>query len=226
MDYKKNYLDAYKQMKEAAIARLKKYGKTLDVHKTLKQMLMREKGYKTAKEIPDDVLDDYKWENTYSCVFEGKHEQLYCCNILKVRYNKKTDEVEVYLHDDEGYISEWFMESYVGWDRDSIWMTILDLIDGDEGDESNYVWAFTAEQAWDGEFADTIVHVFPTEEAAQKYMHDFLLYDGGDESIRDYVKRKEWEVEEDEPSLYRAYSPGYYATDHIEMTITKCNIEK
>ena len=92
-------------------------------------------------------------------------------------------------------------------------------------DEPEHVWVFTAEQAWDGEFADTIVHVFPTEDAAVKYMHDFLLDDGGDKSIREYVKRKEWEVEIDEPTLYRASRPGYYAHDHIELTISKCVIE-
>ena len=89
-----------------------------------------------------------------------------------------------------------------------------------------YVWVFTGEQAWDGEYADIIVHTFHTEDAAVKYMHDFLLDDGGDESIRDYVKRKEWEVEIDEPMLYRASKQGDYSTDHIELTITKCEIEK
>jgi len=89
-----------------------------------------------------------------------------------------------------------------------------------------YVWVFTGEQAWDGECADIIVKVFPTEDAAVKYMHDFLLDDGGDESILQYVKRKDWEVEHDESMLYRACKQGYYPTDHIELTITKCEIEK
>lgn len=93
-------------------------------------------------------------------------------------------------------------------------------------EEPEYVWVFTGEQAWDGNVDDTIIKAFPTEEAAQKYMHDFLLDDGGDESIRDYVKRKKWEVECDEPNIYRAYRTGYYPTDHIELTITKCKIEK
>ena len=88
------------------------------------------------------------------------------------------------------------------------------------------VWVFTCEQAWDGQYADIIVHVFSAEDAATMYMHDFLLDDGGDESIRDYVKRKDWDVEMDEPMLYRAYKQGCYGTDHIELTITKCEIEK
>ena len=93
--------------------------------------------------------------------------------------------------------------------------------------EPQYVWVFTAEQAWDGEVADTIVRAFPTEEAAQKYMREFINDgDGDDESIAEYVKRKEWVVEEDEPFLYRAFNAGYYNTDHIELTITKCEIQK
>ena len=85
------------------------------------------------------------------------------------------------------------------------------------------VWVFTGEQAWDGEVADIIVKTFRTREAAQKFMHEFI-HEDGDESIVDYVKRKDWSVEMDEPDLYRAYG-DQYATDHIEITITECNIE-
>ena len=101
-----------------------------------------------------------------------------------------------------------------------------DVADYNESEEPEYVWVFTGEQAWDGEVADIIVKVFPSEDAAVKYLHDFLLDDGGDESIRQYVERKDWEVEEDGPMLYRALRPGYYTTDHIELTITKCEIKK
>ena len=92
--------------------------------------------------------------------------------------------------------------------------------------EPQYVWVFTAEQAWDGEVADTIVMAFPTEKSATDYLHGFLLDDGGDESIRQYVERKGWVTEEDSPMLYRAFKDGYYNTDHIELTITKCEIQK
>lgn len=92
-------------------------------------------------------------------------------------------------------------------------------------DEKDYVWVFKAEQAWDGEAADVIVRAFASEEAAVKFMHDFI-HDDGDESIEQYVERKGWEVEHDEPTLYRAYEDGRYSTDHIEITITKCEIEK
>ena len=91
-------------------------------------------------------------------------------------------------------------------------------------DEPEKVYVFTAEQAWEGESADIIVKTFRTKEAAQKFMHKFI-HEDGDESIEDYVKRKGWEGEMDEPDLYRAYYDGRYTTDHIEITITECNIE-
>lgn len=86
------------------------------------------------------------------------------------------------------------------------------------------VYVFTAEQAWDGEAADIIVKTFRTREAAQKFMHEFI-HEDGDESIAEYVESNGWEVEMDEPDLYRAYNDGRYSTDHIETTITECNIE-
>jgi len=90
--------------------------------------------------------------------------------------------------------------------------------------EPEKVWVFTAEQAWDGEAADIIVKTFRKKETAQEFMHKFI-HDGGEESIEDYVKCKGWEVELDEPDLYRAYDDGRYSTDHIEITITECDIE-
>ena len=92
--------------------------------------------------------------------------------------------------------------------------------------EPEYVWVFTAEQAWDGEVADTIVKAFPTEKSATDYLHSFLLDDGGDESILKYVERKGWMTEQNESMLYRAFEDGYYDTNHIELTITKCEIQK
>lgn len=94
----------------------------------------------------------------------------------------------------------------------------------DLADELEKVYVFTAEQAWDGEVADIIVKTFRTRAAAQEFMHEFI-HEDGDESIENYVKRKGWEVEMDEPDLYRACEDGYYPTNHIEITITECNIE-
>jgi hypothetical protein len=87
------------------------------------------------------------------------------------------------------------------------------------------VWVFTAEQAWDGEVADVIVQTFATEQAAQGYLHDFV-YEDDDDSTAEYVKKHDWVVEQDEPWLYRAFKPGYYPTDHVECTITECEVNE
>lgn len=92
-------------------------------------------------------------------------------------------------------------------------------------EKKQYVWVFTGEQAWDGEEADVVVRSFGTEKAARKFMQEFI-HDNSDESIAEYVERKGWEVEYDEPDLYRAFEDGYYNSNHIELTITKCEIEK
>lgn len=105
-----------------------------------------------------------------------------------------------------------------------VWERLAEILDITE--EPEYVWVFTAEQAWDGEVADTIIKTFATEAAAQKYMQDFLQDDGGDENIRQYVKRKEWKVELDGQNLYRAYEDRCYNSSHIELTITKCEINE
>lgn len=86
------------------------------------------------------------------------------------------------------------------------------------------VWVFTAEQAWDDETADTIVQTFKTEDAAQKYMKQFICEDG-EEPIVKYVKRRGWELEDYSPSHYFAYLDGYYEGNHIECTITECVVK-
>lgn len=90
--------------------------------------------------------------------------------------------------------------------------------------EPEKVYVFTAEQAYDGEVADVVVRTFRKKEAAHEFMHKFI-HDGGEESIEEYVKRKGWSVEMEDPDLYMACEDGYYSTDHIEITITECNIE-
>ena len=114
-------------------------------------------------------------------------------------------------------------------DDDVAWLTMLNVYEKLEKnleleDEPEKVYVFTAEQAWDGDTADIIVKTFRTREAAREFMHKFI-HEDGDESIEDYVKRKDWYVEMDEPDLYRACEEGRYSTDHIEVTITECNIE-
>ena len=92
-------------------------------------------------------------------------------------------------------------------------------------EEPGHVWVFTAEQAYVGSIYDTIVMTFKTQDAARRFLHDFI-HEDGDESITEYVKEHEWDVEVDKPDLYKAYEPGYYAQGHVECTITKCEILK
>ena len=88
--------------------------------------------------------------------------------------------------------------------------------------KNDFVWVFTAEQAWDGEVAETIVEVFNREEDAIKYLHTFVKEDV---EYVEYIKRNEWEVEFDTDTLYRAFKNGYYLTDHVECNITKCTVK-
>lgn len=92
--------------------------------------------------------------------------------------------------------------------------------------KKDYVYVFTAEQAWDFEVADTIVKVFATMKAATDYLHNFLHDgEGSGESLLQYVENEGWVTECNSKTLYRAYRDGYYATDHIELMITKCEIQ-
>lgn len=127
--YLQDYLDAYRKMKDAAIEKMKNYGKELDVYEVCKKRLMERQGYENESEICDDELDDIRWADTYCCTLEGRHGTIYCCIIAKVRYNKKTEDVDVYLDSDEGYFAEWHPASDVGFETDAIYMTILDFID-------------------------------------------------------------------------------------------------
>lgn len=92
---------------------------------------------------------------------------------------------------------------------------------------NEFVYVFTAEQAYDYTVEDVVVRVFVTEEAARKFLYDFIHKGSDDksESIEDFVMRKGWEVEMNDPDLYRAFPFGRYPVSHIECTITKCEIE-
>lgn len=128
-DYVKEYRAAYKTMKDAAIEKMKNFGRILDVAKVCKQRIMKEKGYASIKEICEDEFDDYWWSNTYYCVFLGRYEFLHCCRIVKVRYNKTSKDVDAYLESDEGNIAEWMPASHIGFDRDAVYMTVHDFIE-------------------------------------------------------------------------------------------------
>lgn len=93
-------------------------------------------------------------------------------------------------------------------------------------EKKQFVWVFTAEQAWDGEITDIIVKVFSNERSAVNHMRNFLCNGGGEESVVEFVERKGWVTEIDNPLFYRAYEDGYYATNHVECTVDKYEVNK
>ena len=135
-EFVQNYLDAYKAMREAAIEKIKNYGKTLEVEEVLKSRLMKKKGWtewpaygsEEADSVEDDILE-WKYNEMYWCSFEGKHEHIYCGYIPMVRWNAERQEIEIYFDSNDGCVAEWLPESYIGFERDAIYQTILEFID-------------------------------------------------------------------------------------------------
>lgn len=126
-DYVEKYLDAYKEMREAAIEKMKNYGKVLDLEEVTRKCIADYHGI-SESDIGDDEVEDSLVENSYSCVFEGKHGFLYCCNIRKVRYNKETKDLDVFLESDERDFSDWYDVSCIGFERDAIYMTVHEYL--------------------------------------------------------------------------------------------------
>ena len=123
-DYVEKYLAAYREMKDAAIEKMKNYGKELDVREICEKRY-HEMFERDGNEIED--IEEFCQNESYCCAFEGKHEMMYCVRIEKVRYVPEKDWIEVYVSSDDGYVSEWLPESWIGFDRDAIWMTILEF---------------------------------------------------------------------------------------------------
>ena len=84
-----------------------------------------------------------------------------------------------------------------------------------------YVWVFIVNQASNDETLATIVKVFATEEAALKYLHDFVE---GDEGERAYAEKHGWKIDEDCADWFLAYKEGYYCGNHTECSIEKKEI--
>ena len=182
----------------------------------------KENGFEDAEDAEGDY-NDYMSNNAPWVIFFNKYGNgidYAALNVELVDGEHPKFKLNCY-NSEEG--SDWF------YDYDLTQLSMVNVYEMLEKhleleDEPEKVYVFTAEQAWDGEVADVIVKTFRTREKAQEYMHEFI-HDDGDESIVDYVKRRDWYVEMDEPNLYRACEDGRYATDHIEITITECNIE-
>jgi len=135
-DYVEDFKKAYNAMRNQAIKVIKNYGKTLEVQEVLKKSLMKDKGW-TEWPAPDsdefysieEETEDWKYNEMYWCAFEGKHEQIYCGYIPMVRWNAERKEIEIYFDSNDGCVSEWLPESYIGFEREAIYQTILEFID-------------------------------------------------------------------------------------------------
>lgn len=116
-----------------------------------------------------------------------------------------------------------FMEQVPSLLRD-ISKSLKAIAGNDTAREPECVWVFTADQVYDFEACDVVVKVFTTEDAARKFLQDFV-HDAGDDSIENQAMRNGWEIDAS-PDVYCAYCHGSYSSDHVECTITKCQIEK
>ena len=120
-DFVRRYIDAYRQMVEEATKAMKEYDKELDIVEIGKKILE-----KNLSEVYEEDIDDWKSENLNSCIIEGRHEILYACSIVKVRYNTEKECIEVYLEDGEGCIHDWYTTSWITYGEEGVYMTILE----------------------------------------------------------------------------------------------------
>lgn len=98
-------------------------------------------------------------------------------------------------------------------------ISVYDALEEELGmNDDDFVWVFTANQTADDEALDTIVKVFDSEEAAQKYLHEFVHGDDGEYA---YAKKREWEVPYDGPDYFQAYEKGRYLSNHTEVSIER-----
>lgn len=144
INYVKNYLDAYKSLKKAAVEAIKNYGNVIDIKEKCKLILMEQQGYKREDEIPDDELCDFVQYNTYSCALFVGDVTLYSANVVKVRYDGKAKEVEVYLESDEGYVDDWYPVSWVNYGEESVYFTILEFLETSEKSAKSFEFDETA----------------------------------------------------------------------------------
>jgi hypothetical protein len=119
----KEYIAAYKAMRDSAIEKMKNYGKTLDMVELLKEE------YQSESENPtEEGEEDYVNDGIFWCYFEGKHDNIWSCKICKARWNEERECVEVYLEDAYGDVSDWFMYSYITGDMEMLWHAIHEFI--------------------------------------------------------------------------------------------------
>ena len=127
-DLLNDYWNTCRNLRKKGEEVIKAYGKELDVIEIGRQRIMEEYGYKDVSEVDDEQLQDWKVNVAYTCVYVGKHGYVYTPYILGVRYNESGGYVEVYLETDEGDISHWYPVSYVTYENNAVYETILEFI--------------------------------------------------------------------------------------------------
>ena len=82
------------------------------------------------------------------------------------------------------------------------------------------VYVFTAHQAIDCEVLEHHVEVFSSKEDAVSTLKQWR-----DDCIED-DKNRGWDIADDSPDHYEAYEEGWYATNHVELTIEECKLQE
>lgn len=185
----------------------------------------REDYEKKHKDDPD--YDEFGWDElkSYTCpaiTYYNKRCEGLSYDVISVELDMNDDHPRFKLNCVGEFDDDWFYD-YDVMGMQGVYEEMEKHLGIDQ--EPEYVWVFTGEQAYDSDVENVIVRVFATEEAACKFLHDFIHEGDDDESLEDFVTQKGWEVEINEPDLYRAFPWGRYPESHIELTITKCEIE-
>lgn len=127
-DYAQDYIKARAALRVKAIAVMKSYGSVLDLLEIGKKRIIEANGYKDESEMYDDDLDCWRYDNLYYCAFEDKYETICSAMITKVRYNKENNDVDAFVHSDDGFVHEWRPISQIGFESDSVYLTVLEFI--------------------------------------------------------------------------------------------------
>lgn len=85
------------------------------------------------------------------------------------------------------------------------------------------VWAFIACQTIDGDANDPIVRVFDNEAEALRHLDIFV---NGRKGEREYAEKKGWEIDLDEPSVFRAADLDRYNFNYTEAEVRELRVSK
>lgn len=180
----------------------------------------KENGFDPAEE-PDDDYTDYRNQEAPYVIFFNKWSNGMDYAVYSVEMVDGPVEPRFKLdcyNSDEG--SEWFYDSEL---TNLSMIGVYDALERQLGleEEFEYVYTFTANQATDDEVLDTIIQVFATEEAARKYLHEFV-----EEGELSYAEKRGWTIEQNNSDAFHAYEEGNYCGNHTEAFIEKHQVKR